>query len=76
MAFKLMYACEYCGHTILSTKTDLPEACPECEDTKDTNTNQEKFGCSKCWYYQGEDNCAILDWSISDSKCVLKADMH
>ena len=59
MSFKLRYECEFCGYEILSRKQDLPDICPECNDTGDTRSNIEKYNCKDCEYFLGNDTCKL-----------------
>ena len=72
MAFKLPYECEFCGHTIICRKKELPETCPKCEDTGDARPNIEKYNCTTCQHYEGQQKCNLeIFWDIKDIHCPL-----
>jgi len=69
MSFILRYECEFCGHEIKSRKEDLPDICPVCKDTGDDRTNEEKYNCKDCQDYQGQNDCRLSIFNISDIHC-------
>ena len=71
MAFKLTYACEYCGFEVLIYPgNEQGLVCPSCDDTGDTRSNFEKYDCEFCEFREGLGCALVRPYLIEDINCI------